>query len=311
MYPIKFENLYYKKIWGGRDIDDFRNNLPEGNIGESWDVACHENGMSIALNGEFKGKTLEEIIEKLKEKVVGNKLKGMKFPLLVKLINSREKLSVQVHPDDEYAKRIENSLGKTEAWYVVDAKEGAALIVGTKDCDKETFKKAVENGETEKYLNRIPVKKGDYFLINSGLVHAICEGIIIAEIQQNSDITYRIYDYDRGRELHIDKALDVINFDLKAEEQSNTSVEKHEGYDKCVLCNGEYFTIEKYIIENEVKSKSNEDEFFILTCTEGRGIIKTEDGEKTDILKGDSILIPAYLGKYEVKGNLTVLKTFI
>lgn len=311
MYPIKFENLYYKKIWGGRDLEDFRNNLPEGNIGESWDVACHENGMSIALNGEFKGKTLEEIIEKQKEKVVGNKLKGMKFPLLVKLINSREKLSVQVHPDDEYAKRIENSLGKTEAWYVVDAKEGAALIVGTKDCDKETFKKAVENGETEKYLNRIPVKKGDYFLINSGLVHAICEGIIIAEIQQNSDITYRIYDYDRGRELHIDKALDVINFDLKAEEQSNTSVEKHEGYDKCVLCNGEYFTIEKYIIENEVKSKSNEDEFFILTCTEGRGIIKTEDGEKTDILKGDSILIPAYLGKYEVKGNLTVLKTFI
>lgn len=311
MYPIKFENLYYKKIWGGRDLEDFRNNLPEGNIGESWDVACHENGMSIALNGEFKGKTLEEIIEKQKEKVVGNKLKGMKFPLLVKLINSREKLSVQVHPDDEYAKRIENSLGKTEAWYVVDAKEGAALIVGTKDCDKETFKKAVENGETEKYLNRIPVKKGDYFLINSGLVHAICEGIIIAEIQQNSDITYRIYDYDRGRELHIDKALDVINFDLKAEEQSNTSVEKHEGYDKCVLCNGEYFTIEKYIIENKVKSKSNEDEFFILTCTEGRGIIKTEDGEKTDILKGDSILIPAYLGKYEVKGNLTVLKTFI
>ena len=311
MYPIKFENLYYKKIWGGRDLEDFRNNLPEGNIGESWDVACHENGMSIALNGEFKGKTLEEIIEKQKEKVVGNKLKGMKFPLLVKLINSREKLSVQVHPNDEYAKRIENSSGKTEAWYVVDAKEGAALIVGTKNCDKETFKKAVENGETEKYLNKIPVKKGDYFLINSGLVHAICEGIIIAEIQQNSDITYRIYDYDRGRELHIDKALDVINFDLKAEGQSTNSIEKHEGYDKCVLCNGEYFTIEKYIIESEVKSKSNEDEFFILTCTEGRGRIETEDGEKTDILKGDSILIPAYLGRYEVKGNLTVLKTFI
>ena len=311
MYPIKFENLYYKKIWGGRDLEDFRNDLPEGNIGESWDVACHENGMSIALNGEFKGKTLQEIIEKQKEKVIGNKLKGIKFPLLVKLINSREKLSVQVHPDDEYAKRIENSVGKTEAWYVVDAKEGAALIVGTKDCDKETFKKAVENGETEKYLNRIPVKKGDYFLINSGLVHAICEGIIIAEIQQNSDITYRIYDYDRGRELHIDKALDVINFDLKAEGQSDTYIEKHEGYDKCILCNGEYFTIEKYIIEKEVKSKSNEEEFFILTCTEGRGVIETEDGEKTDILKGDSILIPAYLGKYEVKGNLTVLKTFV
>lgn len=311
MYPIKFKNLYYQKIWGGRDLEDFRDNLPEGNIGESWDVACHDNGMSIVLNGEFQGETLEEVIENQREKIVGNKLIGKKFPLLVKLINSKDKLSVQVHPDNDYAEKVEHSLGKTEAWYVVDAKEGAALIVGTKDCDKEKFKKAIENGETEKYLNKIPVKKGDCFLINSGLVHAICEGIIIAEIQQNSDITYRIYDYDRGRELHINKALDVINFDLKVENESNKVLEKCDGYYKSVLCNGDFFTIEKYVIEDEVKSRSNEDEFFILTCTDGKGIVETEDGEKTDLLKGESILIPAYLGNYLVRGNLTVLKTFI
>lgn len=311
MYPVKFKSLYYKKIWGGRDFEEFRKDLPEGNIGESWDVACHDNGMSIVLNGEFKGKTLEEIIEEQREKIVGNKFARERFPLLVKLINSKEKLSVQVHPDDDYAEKVENSIGKTEAWYVVDAKEGASLIVGTKDCDKDVFKRAVENGETEKYLNKIPVKKGDCFLINSGLVHAICEGIIIAEIQQNSDITYRIYDYDRGRELHIDKALDVINFDLEVENQNDRVIEKHEGYNKCVLCSGKYFTIEKYIIDKKIMSKSNEDEFFILTCTEGNGVIETEDGLKTDILKGDSVLIPAYLGKYLVEGNLTVLKTFI
>lgn len=311
MYPIKFKNLYYEKIWGGRDLEEFRDNLPEGDIGESWDVACHDNGMSIVLNGEFKGETLEKVIEDNKEKIVGNKLVGEKFPLLVKLINSKDKLSVQVHPDNKYAEEVEHSLGKTEAWYVVDAKEGASLIVGTKDCDKEKFKKAIENGETEKYLNKIPVKKGDCFLINSGLVHAICEGIIIAEIQQNSDITYRIYDYNRGRELHVDKALDVINFDLKVENESDKVLEKCTGYSKGELCSGEFFTIEKYIIEDEIKSKSDEDRFFILTCTDGEGILETACGDKTSIAKGESILIPAYLGDYLVKGNLTVLKTFI
>lgn len=311
MYPLKFENLYYEKIWGGRDLEGFRDNLPQGDIGESWDVACHKNGMSIVANGEFKGRRFDELINEYKEKIVGNKLVGKEFPLLVKLINSKQKLSVQVHPNDEYAARVENSLGKTEAWYVIDAKEGASLIVGTKNCDKETFRKAVEDGEAEKYLNKIDVKKGDCFLINSGLVHAICEGLIIAEIQQSSDITYRLYDYNRGRELHIDKALDVINFDLQAENENDKPVEKYDGYEKVVLCSSEFFTIEKYNINKEIHSESNEDEFFILTCAEGKGVIVTEDGKETEILKGDSVLIPAYLGKYSVKGNLTVLKSFI
>ena len=201
MYPIRFENVYYEKIWGGRDLEAFRNNLPSGDIGESWDVACHPNGTGVVANGELKGKRFDEIIGEFGHALVGSKVSIEKFPLLVKLINSREKLSVQVHPGDEYAQRVENQFGKTEAWYVVDAKPGAKLIVGTKNCDKQVFAKAIEEGRSEDYLNVVDVKKGDCFLINSGLVHAFCEGLIIAEIQQNSDVTYRVYDYGRPREL--------------------------------------------------------------------------------------------------------------
>lgn len=227
MYPIKFENLYYEKIWGGRDLELFRDDIPEGNIGESWDVACHKNGMSIVKNGEFKGLRLDELIEKEKENLLGTKIDRNWFPLLIKLINAKDKLSVQVHPNDEYAKRVEGDMGKTEVWYVVEAFEGANLVVGTKGkCTKEEFKAAIEEGKLDSYLNRIPVKKGDVYLVQSGLVHAIGEGVIIAEIQQNSDTTYRVYDYNRGREIHVQKALDVIDLNLNGEKNEGVEIKK-------------------------------------------------------------------------------------
>ncbi len=311
MYPIKFENLYYEKIWGGRDLEDFRDNLPEGNIGESWDIACHQNGMSVVSNGEFKGKTFEELIKICGDKILGKELVNKDFPLLVKLINSKDKLSVQVHPNDEYANKIENSLGKTEAWYVIDAKKDASLIVGTKNCDKETFKKAIKENKTEDYLNKINIRKGDCFLIKSGLVHAICEGAIIAEIQQSSDITYRIYDYGRPRELHIEKSLDVIDFNLSAINESNRKLEKFKGYEKGILCLSDYFTIEKYVINESVTESSDLNKFFIFTCVDGSGYIKSNNKEDIEIKKGDSILIPASLGEYSIIGNLTVLKSYV
>lgn len=311
MYPIKFENLYYDKIWGGRDLESFRDNLPKGNIGESWDIACHKNGMGIVANGELKGKTFKEIIDIYGEKLLGEDLKNKEFPLLVKLINSKDKLSVQVHPNDEYARRVENSLGKTEAWYVVDAKPGASLIVGTKNCDKETFKKAIKNNTTEKYLNKINVKKGDCFLIKSGMVHAICEGVIIAEIQQSSDITYRIYDYGRPREIHVEKSLDVIDFNLSTINEGIKVLEKFNGYERGVLCSNEYFTIEKYIIDKKIEESSDLNKFFIFTCVDGNGQIKCKNGSQVTINKGDSILIPASLGEYLIEGKLTLLKSYI
>ena len=311
MYPIKFENLYYEKIWGGRDFESFRENLPHGDIGESWDIACHHNGMSIVSNGYLKGKTFEELIKEYGTELLGESFENKEFPLLVKLINSKEKLSVQVHPSDEYAKRVENSLGKTEAWYVVDAKPGASLIVGTKNCDKAIFEKAIREGKTEEYLNKIEVKKGDCFLINSGLVHAICEGLIIAEIQQNSDVTYRVYDYGRPREIHVEKSMDVIDFNLKPINASGKKLVSFCGYEKGILCASEYFTIEKYVVSSEVSENSDINKFFIFTCVDGKGTIISEDGTKMDILKGDSILIPAKLGKYTIQGELTLLKSYV
>ena len=305
MYPIKFENLYYDKVWGGRDLGSFRTNLPNGNIGESWDIACHSNGMGVVANGKFKGMTFNELINNYNEEIFGKGIKNGEFPLLVKLINSNENLSVQVHPNDEYARKVEDSFGKTEAWYVVDAKEGAELIVGTNGCTKEQFEEAIRNNNVEECLNRIKVKKGDAFLINSGLVHAICSGLVIAEIQQNSDITYRVYDYGRPREIHVEKSLEVIDFDLKAERLVE-DFKVFTGYKYTALCESKYFIIEKYIINSKVNMSSYINRFSIITCVDGNGLINYKDGTEV-VNKGDSLLIPARLGNYEIKGDLEVL----
>ncbi|WP_294401072.1 type I phosphomannose isomerase catalytic subunit [uncultured Clostridium sp.] len=310
MYPIKFENLYYERIWGGNDLEKFRDNVPEGVIGESWDIACHKNGTGKVVNGKLKGKGFDEIIKEYGHKLLGNAIDTDKdFPLLIKLITAKDKLSVQVHPDDEYAAKVENDLGKTEAWYVIDAEEGASLIVGTKDCDKEKFKKAIEDENLEPYLNKIEVKKGDFFYVQSGLVHAICEGILIAEIQQSSDTTYRVYDYNRGREIHVAKALDVIDFSLKGENSKGIIIE-NDRYDKTYLCLGKYFTIQKYDIKSSATEESDKDRFYLFTCVDGEGTIKYADGEEK-ISMGDSIFIPASLGKYELSGKFTLLKSYV
>jgi mannose-6-phosphate isomerase len=305
MYPIKFENLYYGKVWGGRQLQDFRGNLPSGNIGESWDIACHANGTGIVANGKFKGMTFNELIKKYKNSIFGDILINDEFPLLIKLISSNENLSVQVHPNDDYSRRIENSNGKTEAWYIVDAEEGAELIVGTNGCTREEFIKAINEGKVEGCLNRIKVKKGDSFLINSGLIHAICSGLLIAEIQQNSDITYRVYDYGRDREIHVEKSLDVIDFNLVPE----TLVENYKdysGYKYTNLCKNENFIIDKCIVNSEFKTHSKEEHFSMITCVDGVGTIESENFNE-EIKKGDSFLIPASLGEYLIKGNLELL----
>lgn len=309
MYPIRFENIYYSKIWGGRDFEEFRNNLPSGNIGESWDIACHKNGIGVVANGEYRGEKFDVLIHKYGHDLVGKRVCIDKFPLLVKLIDSKDKLSIQVHPDDEYAQKYENEFGKTEAWYVIDAKPGAKLIIGTKNCNKEIFKKAIELGNYDEYLNTIEVKKGDCFLINSGLIHAIGEGLVIAEIQQNSDITYRVYDYGRPREIQVEKSLEVINFNLQAINLSNNKIVDYDGYSKIELSNNQYFGMEKYNIKEIWKDKSNEDKFSIITCVEGRGIVKAENFKEA-ILKGDSFIIPSTLGEYSIEGNVEIIKSY-
>ena len=314
MYPIKFENLYYEKIWGGRKLENYRRNLPKGNIGESWEIACHKNGMSIVSNGEYKGNTLIEIIKKYKNLIVGDKIyiddfKERDFPLLMKIINSNENLSVQVHPNDDYAHRVENDNGKVEAWYIIDCEKGSEIIVGTRECTKEEFKRSCDTGIVEAHMNRISVKPGELFLIEPGLLHSIGKGILLAEIQQNSDTTYRVYDYGRGRELHMNKALDVIDFKGKPKSiyiKNNLTVEK------CINLNK--FNIDIYNIKGSYNETSDKNKFFVFTCVEGKGrIIFIDEGIRQciDISTLESFLIPAYLGEYILIGNMKLIKSYI
>ncbi|QGU95808.1 mannose-6-phosphate isomerase [Clostridium bovifaecis] len=312
MYPLKFENLYYEKVWGGRNLEKFRDNLPEGNIGESWDVACHLNGTSVVLNGDYKGTRLDDLIKLQGEKLIGTKIYEDKFPLLIKLIDASDKLSIQVHPNDEYL-RIEGEFGKTEVWYILDANEESKLILGTKSIyTKEEMKAAIENGTLEEHINEISVKKGQVYFVKSGLIHAIGRGIVIAEIQQNSDTTYRVYDYNRGRELHVNKALDVIDLSLKGEESKGLIATK-EGYSKTYLCLCREFSLELYNIQNMAKEKSDKERFFIFTCVDGEGEIIYSNGivNNINIKRGDSILIPAFLGEYTLNGKMKLLKSYV
>lgn len=310
MYPLKFNNLYYNKIWGGRDFELFRDNLPESTIGESWDIACHPHGTSVVANGIFKGTKLDELILLKDKELLGTKISKDCFPLLIKLINAKEKLSVQVHPDDEYAKEKEGEMGKTEIWYVVEAFQGANLILGTKEqCTKAEFEKAIESGNLDKYMNKIEAKKGDVYYIKSGLIHAIGEGVIIAEIQENSDTTYRVYDYNRERELHIEKALEVVDLSLKVKKSIGVRIEK-EGYNKSFLCLSKQFSLELYDVEKFFTENSDKERFYAFTCVEGEGEIIYEGGIE-NIKKGDSILVPASLGKYTFKGKMKVLKSYV
>ncbi|SHJ86183.1 type I phosphomannose isomerase catalytic subunit [Paramaledivibacter caminithermalis] len=310
MYPLKFTNIYFNKIWGGRDIELFRDNLPEGLIGESWDIACHPNGTSIIANGEFRGIRLDELIQLKGKEIMGYKISKEFFPLLIKIINARDRLSVQVHPDDGYAKEKEGEMGKTEIWYVMEAVEGANLILGMKSkCSKEEFKKAVGANTLDEYMNKVPVKKGDIYFVKSGLLHAIGEGVIIVEIQQNSDTTYRVYDYNRGRELHIDKALDVVDLSLKSEKCTGIKVEREE-FIKTYVCLNEKFSLEIYDIKESITETSDKERFYIFTCVEGKGDIIYKNGSET-IEKGESILIPAVLGEYSIMGNMKILKSYV
>ncbi len=310
MYPLKFKEIYYEKIWGGRDLGLIKENLPKGRIGESWEVACHSKGTSIISNGKFRGMGLDQLIRLKGEELIGTHIQKDSFPLLIKLINAKDKLSVQVHPNDEYGKKVEGEMGKTEVWYVMEANDGANLIVGTKNVsNKEEFQEAIENGGLEEYLNKIPVKKGDVIFIKSGLIHAIGEGVLIAEIQQNSDTTYRVYDYNRGRDIHINKALEVVDLNLKGEKSRGVKIIS-KGYTKTYLCLGKDFSLELYDVEEEFHENSDSERFYIFTCVDGQGEIIYRDGKET-IKRGESIFIPACLGDYTFKGQLKILKSYV
>lgn len=322
MYPLKFKKTLVKKVWGGRKFNTVLNmELPDDNLyGESWEVSSHKGGLSYIENGEYAGKTLVEVIEKNKEEILGKEIverfKG-EFPLLIKYLDINDRLSVQVHPSDEYALRVEGEFGKSECWYVMEASEDATLILGIKEgITKEIFKEKVEKKDFTDLFNTIKVKKGDFINLLPGVVHATLEGsILICEVQQNSDTTYRIYDFDRLvdgklRELHIDKALDVIDF--KGDIQVTTSESRQKisllGAMKEELVRGQYFNVDKYLIEGEFEDETNKN-FKILSILDGEGEIIC-DSNSYSIKKGDTYFIPAGL-KTVLKGKIEILKSYL
>lgn len=309
--PIKLSPVCKEIIWGGNRLKNEYNKKSDlSNIAESWELTCRQDGMNTIVGGEFDGKTLEEYIKANGEAVVSN-IKQPFFPLLIKFIDAMDNLSVQVHPDDEYGLKKANSLGKTEMWYIIDAKEGAQLVYGLKEgVTNEEFSEAVKNGCVEEKLNYVDVKKGDVFFIPSGLVHAIGAGILLAEIQQNSNITYRVYDYNRvgkdgkPRELHVTDALNVIV------NRNQTEIEKIQFSTNVKDCNTlascEYFNVKKFNVDGTCKFSTNAESFASILCLDGCGKIEF-NGSSYPLYKGDSYFIPADMGEYTVSGKLEII----
>lgn len=309
MYPLKLKPALKDYIWGGNKLKkDFNIKSDKNIIAEAWELSTHKDGDSIILNGELKDKTLTEALN----------IWGLESncPILIKLIDAKENLSVQVHPNDEYAQRVENSNGKTEMWYVVDCELDAALTFGfIKDMTKNEFCERIQNNTLTEVLNKVPVKKGDVFFIEAGTIHSIGAGMLIAEIQQNSNVTYRVYDFGRvdangkGRELHIDKAIEVTNL-KKAQDSADTSGETIQklNYTETTLAKCKYFNTKKLNVDMKAELPSNDDSFNSLLILEGKGVIKFTN-ETLDFSKGDSFYIPQSTPAYTIEGRAEIILT--
>jgi mannose-6-phosphate isomerase len=319
LYPLIFEPLYKNYIWGGRNLKLLGKTLPdEGIFAESWEVACHKNGSSIIANGEFQGIALPDVIKRFGRKIIGDSLPQKdvdKFPLLVKLIDAENNLSVQVHPDDAYAYQNENGeYGKNEMWYIISARRGARLVYDVvPGTTRETFTAAVAGNRVEDCLKTVDVFAGDVINIPAGLIHAIGKGIVLAEVQQNSDTTYRVYDYGRvGRALHIEKALDVIDFNStgRPEKYGGLEISLGQGCSRRIVIANNYFCAEICHISGKINENADGSKFFIYTFTAGGGNISWKGGEMT-VSAGMSLLIPASMEDYSFSGDFTALKSYV
>ncbi|MHB1454944.1 MAG: type I phosphomannose isomerase catalytic subunit [Saccharofermentanales bacterium] len=318
-YPVKMKPVFKDYIWGGdKLIREWGKKCPYEIAAESWELSAHMNGQSTAVNGPLEGMTLSEVVEAFGGRSLGEHCSGAdRFPVLIKLIDPRQKLSIQVHPDDEYAIAHEGDYGKTEMWYIAEAGTNGSILCGfSKDIDAEQYREAISNNTLPDIMNRIPVSKGDVFFIKPGTVHAICEDLIIAEIQQNSDVTYRVYDYDRkgpdgkGRPLHIAKALEVSDLRASAFDGGSAGepVDTPFGTSR-ILVSCRYFTVTEYrSLTGKAELISGADSFSGILFLEGSGSIRYKGGEAA-FTKGDTFFIPADMGPYEISGMALFLVT--
>lgn len=306
---LKLKPVLQEKIWGGTRLQEaFNYEIPSVNTGECWGISGHENGTNVIENGLFNGMTLRQLWNEHRE--LFDNEEGEEFPLLVKIIDAQDDLSVQVHPDDEYAKKHEGyAFGKTECWYILDAEPGAELVLGHEANTREELCELIEAEEWDRLFRQVPVEKGNFVYVPSGTVHAIGKGILILEIQQSSDITYRFYDYDRRdasgntRDLHIEDSIAcsmVPHKDPMLERESwevdSVKVER--------LIKENYFTVDKWELSG--KGTFNNGTYLLMSVIDGRGKIKTEGGAH-QLNKGDHFIIPSTVDRYTISGNMTVV----
>ncbi|MEA9414854.1 type I phosphomannose isomerase catalytic subunit [Flavobacterium sp. PL02] len=317
IYPLQFEPILKERIWGGEKLKTVLNKPIISKItGESWELSTVEGDISVVANGELKGKSLTDLIDALPNEILGTAVYtrfGNQFPLLFKYLDAREDLSIQVHPNDQLAKERHNSFGKTEMWYVMQADTDARIIVGFKeDSSKEEYLENLNNKTLVSILDDVKAKAGDVFFLETGTVHAIGAGLVVAEIQQTSDITYRLYDFDRvdaqgnKRELHVDLALDAINYN---------KVDTYKKYEKTVnksnvVVDCPYFTTNFIPLDGEIKVNKKGETFTVYMCIEGTFEIRYEN-VTYQYKKGDTVLIPAAMDAYVLNGEASILEVFI
>lgn len=317
IYPLKTAPIFKQYLWGGNNLETkLSKPIPDSFAAESWEISCHDDGLCTVSNGEFRGMTLKEVISCNPKAMIGDEKLDV-FPLLVKFIDANDKLSVQVHPDNDFANKYENGqLGKSEMWYVLDAKPDAKLIYGLKQgATADKMQQAIENGTLEDILNYVPVTKGDYFYIPAGTIHAICEGLLIAEIQQSSNLTYRVYDYNRcdkdgnKRELHTEKAIKATNYNAEAFKSIIPVINNYDGYCTTQLVDCEFFKVIKYVIDRQVSLTKPQNKFEMIICVEGKGKLIYND-VSYEINKGDSFFIPAAIAEYVIEGQCEILRSY-
>ncbi|WP_237275274.1 type I phosphomannose isomerase catalytic subunit [Tenacibaculum ovolyticum] len=317
---LRFEPILKSKIWGGEKLQTLLNKKSDKkDIGESWEISDVDGDVSIISNGSLKGISLKDLIKEFKQDVLGEKVYHIfqeKFPLLIKFIDAKKKLSLQVHPNDVLAQRRHNSLGKTEMWYIVNSEKKSKMIVGfSEETDKKSFLETINSGNELELLNIDYVKKGDTFLVPAGRIHAIGKGILLAEIQETSDVTYRISDWNRKdingkkRDLHLDLALDAIDYSAKSNYKAEYQKKKNNP-SNIVDC--KYFTTNfLHLTKNYIIEHFDKDSFVIYMCVEGSAIFKYEN-QQEKLEMGETILIPACIKKVDViVENAKILEVYI
>ena len=319
MYPLKFTPILKERLWGGQSLKRLGKRVPDGAlIGESWELSSVEGNVSRVRNGYLKGNNINELIEVYMGDLVGDAVYdkfGDEFPLLIKFLDAQKRLSVQVHPDDKVAMQRHYAYGKNELWYIIEASDDAYIYWGfNRHYTKDEYLENLKNGSIEQMLRKVQVRAGEAYFIPAGTVHALGEGILVAEIQQTSDITYRIFDWNRvdehgnERELHTDLALDVIDFSRTEPEVICPNLDSDSATE---IKSCKHFTINLLNVSSEMlRSTHSIDSFVAYLCVEGSAIIRTEYGEEK-LKLGEIILIPATNDEVVVSGDVRLLEIYI